>query len=569
MTRPDFSDVRPDVAEYITSLEQDTAQKQQELGQREERIAQLENRVADMMQMLQNLQRLYFGKKSERIHIPAMVDGAEQLSIFSQEEPPVLPEVPNQDAEMVEVSGHKRKKKRTQEEIIADLPVVIHEHTIPQDELHCPRCGNGDLEYIGKELVYTEYVRVPAHVDRHEHYVEKYACHACEDGTAACDSCDHASAETCANCPDKPRMVVIAAKLPEEFSHPLIKGSKASSSIFSQIIYDKFELAIPEYRQEKEWERLGFPLSRQTMSNWILRVDKDYLQSMVAYMLRAVKKASSVVNCDETPVKVLDEKTDRGNPKKCHMWVVRSGKYETKQLVVFNFRASRAGNVATDILSGYTKYFVSDGYSGYNELGREAIRCGCWAHLRRKFYDAVPDHNMELPGAAREGVRYCDRLFRIEEKLEKVSPEERLRLRNAESHPVVDEFYTWLDTIQPAHKKLKDAVTYAQNQKDTLMCFLKDGRIPLSNNAAENAIRPFVVGRKNWLFCKSIDGAIAAADAYSLVETAKANGLDILKYLNFVFRRIPMADGYLTDDFLETLMPWNPDVMAKCKRGYI
>ncbi len=442
MTRPDFSDVRPDVAKYITSLEQDTTQKQQELGQRDERIAQLENRVADMTQMLQNLQRLYFGKKSERIRISAMADGAEQLSIFDQEESPALPEDPDQDAETVEVSGHKRKKKRTQEEIIADLPVVIHEHTIPRDELHCLRCGNEELEYIGKELVYTEYVRVPAHVDRHEHYVEKYACHACEDGTVACDSCDHAIAEACANCPDKPRMVVIAAKLPEEFRHPLMKGSKASASIFSQLIYDKFELAIPEYRQEKEWERLGFPLSRQTMSNWILRVDKDYLQSMVAYMLRAVKKTASVVNCDETPVKVLDEKTERGNPKKCHMWVVRSGKYETKQLVVFNFRASRAGDAATDILSGYTKYFVSDGYSGYNELGKEAIRCGCWAHLRRKFYDAVPDHKMELPGAAREGVRYCDRLFRIEERLEKVSPEERLRLRNAESRPIVDEFYT-------------------------------------------------------------------------------------------------------------------------------
>jgi len=111
------------------------------------------------------------------------------------------------------------------------------------------------------------------------------------------------------------------------------------------------------------------------------------------------------------------------------MWVVRSGKQETKQLVVFNYRASRAGDVATDILAGYNRYFVSDGYSGYNELGKGATRCGCWAHLRRKFYDAVPDHNMELPGTARDGVRFCDRLFRIEERLEKVAPEERLRVR--------------------------------------------------------------------------------------------------------------------------------------------
>ena len=171
MTRSDFSDVRPDIAEYITSLEQDTAQKQQKLGRRDERIAQLETRVADIMQMLQNLQRRYFGRKSEKIRIPAMEDGVVQLSIFSQEETVLMPR--SVEPETVEVSGHKRKKKRTQEEIIADLPVIIQEHKIPQDQLSCTRCGNEELQYIAWDLVYTEYVRVPAHVDRHDHYVEK------------------------------------------------------------------------------------------------------------------------------------------------------------------------------------------------------------------------------------------------------------------------------------------------------------------------------------------------------------------------------------------------------------
>ena len=546
MKRPDFTEIRPDVAEYITSLE---------------------DRIEDITQMLQNLQRLYFGKKSEKIRVPVMEDGTEQLSIFSQDAPAPTPQPI--EPETVEVSGHKRKKKRTQEEIIANLPIVVHEYILPEDEHRCPKCGNEELECIGRELAYSEYVRVPAHVDRHDHYVKKYACHACENGTAACTTCVHASPGVCAACPNKPGMVVIAAKLPEEFRYPLIKGSKASASIVSQIIYDKFELAIPEYRQEKEWERLGFPLSRQTSSNWILRVDKDYLRPMTSYMLKTVKHECSVVNCDETPVKVLDEKTDNGNPKKCHMWVVRSGKHEAKQLVIFNYRASRGGDVATDVLSGYDRYFVSDGYSGYNDLGKAAIRCGCWAHLRRKFYDAVPDHNMELPGTARDGVRFCDRLFQIEKSLEMVAPEERLRVRQRESRLIVEEFYAWLDALQPGHKKLKEAVTYARNQKEALLRFLEDARIPLSNNAAENAIRPFVVGRKNWLFCKSNDGAIAAANAYSLVESAKANDLDVLKYMNFVFRFLPMAFGILTDEFLESLMPWNETVRAACKRGYI
>ena len=242
--------------------------------------------------------------------------------------------------------------------------------------------------------------------------------------------------------------------------------------------------------------------------------------------------------------------------------------FEPKQLVVFNYRPSRGGNVPAGILAGYEHYFICDGYSGYNDLGRGAIRCGCWAHLRRKFYDSIPKHNMDLPSFGRDGVRYCDRLFRIEERLENAAPEERLRVRHKESLPIVEEFYTWLEARDPAYNSQKEAITYAQNQKAELMRFLEDGRIPISNNAAENAIRPFVIGRKNRLFCKSNDGAVAAADAYSLVETAKANGLDVLKYLNFVFRKIPMADGNFTDALLETLMPWNETVRAECKRGY-
>lgn len=173
-------------------------------------------------------------------------------------------------------------------------------------------------------------------------------------------------------------MIVIKADLPEAYRHPFLKGTKASSSIFAQILYDKFEMAIPEYRQEKEWERLGFPLPRQTMSNWILKADSLYMQPITAYLLKAIKAESKVVNCDETLFKVLDEKTQGDAPKKCHMWVVRSGKYEPRQMIVFNYRSTRSGKVPKSILAGYDHYFVSDGYSGYNDLGKDAIRCGCW-----------------------------------------------------------------------------------------------------------------------------------------------------------------------------------------------
>lgn len=563
MNRPDISGIRTDVVDYITSLEQDSLQKQMELVRQDERINQMNLRIADLEQMLMNLQRMYFGHKSEKLQ-PAL-DGAEQLSFLTKDEVEPQPV----EEEPIEVSTHKRKKKRTQEEIIASLPVFVHEYKLADEDVRCPRCGDEEMECIGRELVYTEYERVPAHVDRHDYYAYKYACHNCEEGTAVCDCCENAGSEMCSTCPDRPRMVVIQAQIPKEIITPLIKGSKASASIMAQAYDDKFVQGIPWYRQEKEWERLGFPISRQTMTNWALRIDKDYFRPVVSYMLRTAKQESSVLHCDETHVNVNNEKTERGNPKQCQMWVVRTGKYERKPIVVFNYRSTRTGKEPIDILSGYQKWFVSDGYSGYNELGKEATRCGCWAHLRRKLYDAVPGHNMNLPSTGRDGIRFIDRLFRIEETLESVAPEERHRVRNAESRKVMEEFFEWIESIDPNKSHLKQAQTFARNQKQYLMRFLDDPRIPISNNPAENAIRPFVVGRKNWLFCNSEAGATATANAYSLVETAKANGLDVKKYLQYILKKLPLAEGNLTHEFIEKIMPWNLEVRDKCQRGYI
>lgn len=566
MNRPDLANVQHEVADYITSLETLLIQDQLTINQQNEQLKKMDIRIADLEQMLQNLQRMYFGKKSEKIHTP--LENAEQLSFLpAEEEAEALPT--DTETEKIEVSSFSRKKKRTQEEIIASLPVVVHECKLAEEDLQCPRCGSENMECIGKELVYTEYERVPAHVIRHDFYANKYACRNCEDGTGRCESCEFGGTEQCNTCPDRPRTVVIIAQLPKEVRNPLIKGSKASPSIMAQIYDDKFEQGIPLNRQEKEWERLGFPLSRQTMTNWALRIDRDYFQTVVAYMLKTARDQSKVLHCDETPIKVIQQKTASGKLKKCQMWVIRTGKYEKIPIVVFNYRSSRAANELDDILEGYREYFVADGYSGYNHLGRQATRCGCWAHLRRKFYDSVPDHNMSLPGTARDGVQYCDKLFRIEEKLEKVDTEERKRVRNTESRQVIDEFYTWLENVQETHKNLHEAVTFARNQKEYLLRFLEDPLIPITNAAAENAIRPFVVGRKGWLFSCSEDGATATADAYSIAETAKANNLDVMKYFNFILRRLPMADGNLTDDFIETLMPWNAEAQECCQRGYI
>ena len=257
----------------------------------------------------------------------------------------------------------------------------------------------------------------------------------------------------------------------------------------------------------------------------------------------------------------------RSTLKASGSWTL-TGEEEKKQIVVFNYRSSRKAREATDILEGYDRYFVSDGYSGYNELGKTAKRCGCWVHLRRFFYDSIPDHNMKLESTGREGVHFCDKLFSIEESCKDLSHEEKLKIRKEKSKKVVEEFYEWVETIQPSNDHLQKGLTYARNQKEPLMRFLDDPRIPLSNNRAENAIRPFVVGRKNWLFCNSEAGADATANAYSIAETAKANNLDVRKYFEYILKRLPLAEGNLTDEFIEGIMPWNQEAQNKCQRGY-
>ena len=564
MERPNLTGISPDIAAYIGALEMNSVHMQEMLNKQSSQLEKMLQRITDLEQMLMNMQRMRFGRKSEQIKS----EGMEQLSFLSEED---FPSASEQEEEAIEIASHTRKKKRTQEEIIASLPVIQHEHMLAEEDQVCPRCGNKNMECIGKDLVYSEYERVPAHVERHDYYSYKYACRECEGGTSKCDTCADAGTDKCKTCIDRPKTVVIMAKIPKELITPLIKGSKASASIMAQAYDDKFEQGLPWYRQEKEWERLGFPISRQTMTNWELRIDKDYFQPVVDYFLKSAKKESVVLHCDESPVKVLKEKTENGNPKKCQMWVVRTGEKEKKQIAVFNFRSTRKAKEAADILEGYDQYFVSDGYSGYNDLGKGAARCGCWAHLRRRFYDSIPGHNMKLESTGREGVRFCDKLFRIEEECENLSLEEKHKIRNEKSRIVTEEFYTWVETIQPTNSNLKDAIGYALNQKEYLLRFLDDPRIPISNNRAENAIRPFVVGRKNWLFCNSIDGANATANAYSIVETAKANNLDVRKYLYYILKKLPLAlvEGKLTEEFLESIMPWNTEAQEKCKRGYI
>ena len=329
-------------------------------------------------------------------------------------------------------------------------------------------------------------------------------------------------------------------------------------------MYQKYVQGIPLYRQEKDWERMGILLSRATMANWVIRCAQDYLMPIIDFLRRQLL-SRDILHVDETPVQVLKEE-GRKPQSKSYMWLYRTGKDGKAPIILFDYQPSRSGEHAAAYLKDFKGYVHSDGYSGYNKL-KEITRCGCWAHLRRKFVEALPPGKATggERSAAETGRAYCDRLFAIEDDLRDLSAEERYKQRLEREKPVLDAFWSWLETVNPLRgSKLAKAVVYAQNQKPFMENYLLDGRLSLSNNAAENAIRPFVTGRKNWLFADTPKGAAASAAVYSLVETARANGLEVFSYLQELLANMTQWDH--TDEYLEDLMPWSEFSRSQCRR---
>lgn len=249
------------------------------------------------------------------------------------------------------------------------------------------------------------------------------------------------------------------------------------------------------------------------------------------------------------------------------MWLYRTGDDGKNPVILYDYKPSRSGDNAANFLKDFKGYVHSDGYSGYNKLSG-ITRCGCWAHLRRKFVEAIPTNTARKTHThAETGRAYCDKLFAIELKLKGLDPETKLLKRQELERPVLDEFWNWVEALHPLQgSALGKAVTYALNQKPFMENYLLDGRLSISNNAAENAIRPFTVGRKNWLFSDTQKGAESSAMIYSIVETAKANGLDIYLYFKYLLEHMADMDFLKNPSLLDQLMPWSESVQVNCKQ---
>lgn len=337
----------------------------------------------------------------------------------------------------------------------------------------------------------------------------------------------------------------------------LLPKTMASASLIAYILTAKYVDAMPLYRQEKMFERICAELTRQTMARWIIQVSKKVIP--IYNLLQEILLARNYIQFDETPTQVLKEDGKKATSKS-YMWVRHSP--GDKPIVLFDYSPTRSGDVPLELLSGFSGFLQVDGYDGYGRACREynLTRVGCWDHCRRKFYDALKSSNGK--GVGKTAIDMIKKLYKIEEEIADLPADRKLEMRKEKAEPILKEFKEWIDKIygKVTPKSIAGkAVSYAYNEWKYLSAYTMDGNLNISNAWVENAIRPFCLGKKNWLFSASVEGAEASAMFYSLIETAKKNNIDPFDYLTRMLDKLPLAET--AEDF-ERLLPLKGQFLA-------
>lgn len=498
-----------------------------------EQVAALKLQVAWYEEQFRRAQQKRFGASSEQTH-------PDQLTLFNEAEAEADPKAPEPTVETVTVQRRK-KAKGEREAKLANLPVETIHYTLDETEGVCPDCA-GPLHAMSTE-VRRELKIIPAQVSVVEHVRHVYSCRCCEQTGM--------------------RTPVVTAPMPA----PALPGSLASPSMLAHVIHQKYVNSLPLYRQEEQFRQGGIDLSRQTMANWLIAASERWLVPL--YDLFHTKLlAQDHVHADETTLQVLRE-PGRSAQAKSYLWLYRTGRGAAPDVVLYDYRTGRGSEHPEAFLTGFTGYLQTDGYSGYARL-KGVTQLGCWAHARRKFHEAVqatpPAQRAQT--AAAEGLALCNALFEVERRWKEATAEERHAARLEESQPILDRMAAWLEgqraRVLPKGL-LGTAITYCTNQWPKLTAFLQDGRLEIDNNRSERAIKPTVIGRKNFLFSNTPRGARASAVLYSIVETAKANRLKPEAYLQYLFEQLPQLPNLQDAAALEKPAPWSPALPITCR----
>jgi transposase len=503
-------DQLPDDIDALKSLVANQATQLDEFTARNE---QLQSRVIILQEQLNLALAKRYAASSEKV-------SPDQVCMFDEAELETQAVAPTED-ETVTVPEHTRRK-RGRKKLPEALPRVKVIHELPDDERVCPHDGN-PLSEIG-EVTSEQLDIIPAKIQVIRHIRKQYAC-------------------SCGQC-------IKTAPLPAQ---PIPK-SLASPGLLAHITVSKYQDALPLYRQETILKRIGVELPRATLANWMIQAG-ILIQPLINLMQDRLL-AYDIIQMDETPVQVLKE-PGKTAQSKSYLWLQRGGPPD-QPVVLYDYDPGRGAGVPKRLLEGFKGYLQTDGYDGYNAVVavNGLTHVGCMAHARRRFSDAVKAQGKNKQrGKAHRGLALIQKLYRVEKQARKLKPEPRHDHRQRHARPVLDELRTWLDETLPQVPPTSatgKALNYLHNEWDKLIRYLDDGRLKIDNNGAENAIRPFVVGRKNWLFSTSVKGVKASANLYSLIETAKANGLEPYAYLRHLFTELPKAE---TVEAIEALLP--------------
>lgn len=513
----------------------------------QEQLNTLNDNIEKLIEQIRISNQARFGRRSEKLDV---IDGQMSLfDIFDEAEVLSDPSVEEPSAEIV-VNAHKRKKQKGKRD--ADLegfPTEDCPHPVSEEEL-VAFYGEGNWRQLPSET-YKRLRYEPASWTVEVHTVDVYV------GTGG-------------NHQDE----FLRGNRPKD----LLRNSIVTPSLGGAVLNGKFVNAMPLNRISQEFERNGLTISRQTLANWVIAFDR-YLKPVWNEMKKQLLQLP-VVHADETPTLVVQD--GRPTPGKSYMWVHRSGEFfKDKQIILYEYQKTRHHKHPSEFYRDYKGILLTDGLQQYHLVESEVeglTNANCWAHARRDYADAckavdkkhlqamktsIPHQALELIGA----------IYHAEEKLKDLTAEERLKQRKITVQPLVGAYFAWVREQLASHTLLKgkglDGLKYSINQEKYLKVFLTDGNVPIDNSAAERAIRPFCIGKKNWVLINSIKGAEASATAYSLAESAKANGLKPYKYFEYLLSVLPEhmdLDGNIDPSVLEQVVPWSKTLPEDCYR---
>ncbi len=508
----------------------------------QEQLENIDHTLQLVLEQMADLKRHRFGRSSEKHETEDQmsfmeVDG--KIVFFNEAEAVAAEE--NTQEEPESVSRRKPKKKQgKREEDLDGLPVVVVEHSMTDEELE-DKFGKDGWKQLPDE-VYRRYSFTPAKIEVEEHHVKVYAGKETED--------------------------VIKAPHPQT----LLRGSLVSPSLEAAVMNAKYVNAIPLYRQEQEFERYGLHISRQNMANWTIQCADRYLAVLYDYLHEKLY-GYHVLQADETPV--LVNKDGRPAGSKSYMWVYRTGRMYTEcQIVLYEYQRTRNASHPGEFLKDFSGVCVTDGYQVYHTIEdeREDLKiAGCWSHARRRFDEAVK----ALPKAKQKDSRaylaltMIQAIYREEKLLKDLPAKERMIRRQLSVRPLVEAYFVWVrETLPKVPQKSRtwEGFNYSLNQEKYLKVFLDDGEVPMDNNAAEQSIRGFCIGKKNWVMIDTVAGAKSSAIIYSIAETAKANNLKPYDYFEYLLTEIPKHLDGTDRGFLDDLLPWSPSLPENCRK---